>query len=341
MTVRNLKDGSKKPWLCQCYPSGREGKRIRKRFATKAEANQFEHFTMQQVKDTPWLGEKADNRRLSDMIDLWQRNHGFSLAQAKYTLNKLNFIAESLGNPLAAHFSTKMWMTFREQRVAGLIKNAKGKFEGVKTSTVNHDHALFNAMIVELIRMGEWRSANPLEKVRTFKQHESEMSFLTDEQITRVLAAAKAHSNDSVYPIVKICLATGARFREAEQLRGSQLSENKITFSKTKGKKNRTVPISKGLYEEIYKQTSGRLFKNCYTSMWQMLNEQVPDLPEGQATHVLRHTFASHFMMKGGNIVVLQRILGHIDIKLTMRYAHFAPDHLDDAITKNPISHLL
>lgn len=30
-------------------------------------------------------------------------------------------------------------------------------------------------------------------------------------------------------------------------------------------------------------------------------------------------------MMNGGNILVLQRILGHTDIKMTMRYAHFAP----------------
>lgn len=53
--------------------------------------------------------------------------------------------------------------------------------------------------------------------------------------------------------------------------------------------------------------------------------------PAGQLTHVLRHAFDSHFMMNGGNILVLQRILGHADIKVTMRYAHFAPEHLDDA----------
>nr|WP_238610581.1 tyrosine-type recombinase/integrase [Candidatus Schmidhempelia bombi] len=61
------------------------------------------------------------------------------------------------------------------------------------------------------------------------------------------------------------------------------------------------------------------------------------ELPDGQLTHVLRHTFASHFMMNGGNILVLQKILGHTDIKVTMRYAHFAPDHLEEAAILNPL----
>ncbi|MCC4833191.1 integrase [Shewanella sp. 10N.7] len=46
-------------------------------------------------------------------------------------------------------------------------------------------------------------------------------------------------------------------------------------------------------------------------------------------------------MMNSGIILVLRQILGHTDIKDTMRYAHFAPDHLDNAITKNPITGLL
>ena len=60
-------------------------------------------------------------------------------------------------------------------------------------------------------------------------------------------------------------------------------------------------------------------------------------LAEGQNTHVLRHSFASHFMMNGGNILVLQRILGHANIRETMRYAHFAPDHPEEAAQLNPI----
>ena len=44
--------------------------------------------------------------------------------------------------------------------------------------------------------------------------------------------------------------------------------------------------------------------------------------------HAMRHTFASHFIMAGGNILTLQRILGHSDVKMTLIYAHLAPDFL-------------
>ena len=56
--------------------------------------------------------------------------------------------------------------------------------------------------------------------------------------------------------------------------------------------------------------------------------------PLRRAWHALRHTFASHFVMSGGNILSLQKILGHHDIKETMTYAHLAPDFLGDEMER-------
>ena len=72
-------------------------------------------------------------------------------------------------------------------------------------------------------------------------------------------------------------------------------------------------------------------FKRC-------LNELGIILPKGQSSHVLRHSFASHFMMNGGNILTLQRIMGHSSITVTMRYSHFAPEHFQDAVRFNPLA---
>ena len=40
-----------------------------------------------------------------------------------------------------------------------------------------------------------------------------------------------------------------------------------------------------------------------------------------------RHTFASHYVMSEGTIYDLQQLLGHSDVKTTMRYAHLSPNH--------------
>jgi site-specific recombinase XerD len=60
------------------------------------------------------------------------------------------------------------------------------------------------------------------------------------------------------------------------------------------------------------------------------------DLPAGERTHVLRHTFASHFMMNGGNILTLQKVLGHSSLEMAMKYAHLAPDFLQEVVERNP-----
>lgn len=44
--------------------------------------------------------------------------------------------------------------------------------------------------------------------------------------------------------------------------------------------------------------------------------------------HDLRHTFASHFVMAGGNILTLQRLLGHSSVKVTEKYSHLRPDFM-------------
>lgn len=69
-----------------------------------------------------------------------------------------------------------------------------------------------------------------------------------------------------------------------------------------------------------------------------MLERADITLPKGQLTHICRHTFASHFVMNGGHILTLQKVFGHSDLKLTMRYAHLAPDYLNEFTDKGPLA---
>lgn len=240
------------------------------------------------------------------------------------------------GQPLAREFDAQMFSRYREKRLKGDFARSN-RVKKVAPRTINLELAYFRAVFNELGRLGEWAGENPLKNIRPFRTKESEMAFLTKEQIDLLLIECGRESNSDLVTIVKICLATGARWSEAEDLRRSQINKCKITYTKTKGRKNRTIPISQDIFDCI-PQKKGRLFTPCYGAFRSALERTEIELPAGQLTHVLRHTFASHFMMNGGNILVLQRVLGHTDIKMTMRYAHFAPDHLEEAVKLNPLA---
>ncbi|MBM8120718.1 tyrosine-type recombinase/integrase [Salmonella enterica] len=336
MSIRKLPSGE---WIADFYTvdrkNGKEGKRVRKKFSTKGEALAFENYTLQKIEDSPWLGDGKDNRRLSDLVNLWFDRHGITLKDGEKRKSSMLWAAECMGSPLATEFSAQLFTAYRAKRLDGNFARTKRVLK-VSPRTMNLEHAYFLAVFNELKRLGEWQAPNPLENVRQFRTDESEMAFLTTEQIELLLEECRRSSARDLEMVVKVCLATGARWSEAEKLKRSQIAAGKITFTKTKGKRNRTIPLDPEFAAELPKK-NGNLFSPCYYAFRSALERAGIELPAGQLTHVLRHTFASHFMMNGGNILVLQKILGHTDIKMTMRYAHFAPNHLEEAAKLNPL----
>jgi len=136
--------------------------------------------------------------------------------------------------------------------------------------------------------------------------------------------------------IALVCLSTGARWGEAQSLGVTDLSNNMVHYHETKSKRSRSVPVSVELYNQLWDRLTIGRFNDAYSTFTRRLYESGIQLPEGQRTHVLRHTFASHYMMNGGNILALQKILGHSSLNMTMKYAHLAPDYLQEILEKNP-----
>ncbi|WP_439099073.1 phage integrase, partial [Cronobacter turicensis] len=136
MAVRKVESGE---WLCDLRPNGVKGKRIRKKFATKGEALAYEKFVLSQLEDKPWLGEKQDTRKLSELIEQWYDLYGRTLADSERMMSKLRGICAGMGNPVASTITAADFSKYREGRLKGEIPDINGRCMPIKPQTVNHE----------------------------------------------------------------------------------------------------------------------------------------------------------------------------------------------------------
>lgn len=330
MTINPVKTG----WQVDIQPGGRGGRRIRKTFKTKAEALAWERHIQAKAQETAdWMPAKKDNRRLFDLVEIWATRHGITLRDGENTATRLRAMSTAMGNPIAERFTAQDFAEYRAKRLA----------DGITQNNMNRELQYLKAMFNTLIALDVWNRENPLSKLKAIKIVEKELSFLTLDQVQHLLAELPKGRNPHVALIAKICLATGSRWGETEDLTIHQVRNSTIQYSRTKSGKARAVPIDVGLELEIMSHhaehgTGNRIFQSAWAAFREGVERAEIELPLGQMTHVLRHTFASHFMMAGGNILALQRILGHQSLTMTMRYSHLAPDHLKEAREFNPLT---
>jgi integrase len=194
---------------------------------------------------------------------------------------------------------------------------------------------------------------NPADQVEVKRPDDQRERYLAPEEIANLKAALdakmrrKGHSavNQTFYRLrllVLIALTTGMRIAEIFALTWSDIlyRERLIAVrSKLKGGKIRYVPLTAELGAEIQRYPAvigeDRIFppKRRTKGKRQRVEgsfETVLQLA-GIANfrfHDLRHSFASWFMMNGGDLYELAKILGHSNIKMTERYAKLAKEHI-------------
>lgn len=324
--IRKLPSGK---WQVDLRLDGRGSKRVRKSFYSKAEAKRFETFVLtKRAEGKDWNPSKADNRRLKELVQLWFNAKGVHLKDGERRKRCLDAISDFMGNPIARTVKPSAFLTYRAHKIQ----------EGATKKTMNNHLGYLNAVYNQLNRLGEIDFENPIKNVEMIRMDERELSWLTVEQIRHLLKTIQGFSqNPHVHLLTRICLATGARWGEAENLKPRHLQNGKLTFVNTKSGRSRSVPVNDQLFKEIQDHlTVHSEFSFSLSAFRRSLIKSGIQLPKGQSAHVLRHTFASHFVINGGDILTLQKILGHSTIVMTMRYAHLSDAHFKTVLDLVP-----
>ena len=190
----------------------------------------------------------------------------------------------------------------------------------------------------ERMRVGKVSVSTDIELPR---KPEGRQRYLTEEEITRLVAACEQSRNPYLTAMVVFALHTGQRKEEIVKVPWAHInfSTATVTLLRTKSGKPRGIPINADLdrvlraLEPDPAKRVGPVFKRKDGRAWGAIRTAFTTALERAGIsdfrfHDLRHSFASHFMMRGGSLYDLQQLLGHADIKTTARYAHLSPQHL-------------
>ena len=179
---------------------------------------------------------------------------------------------------------------------------------------------------------------NPAAKVKQFEEQHKER-YLTKLEAKRLMKAVEESKNIHLKYIVRFLLLTGARRSEVLRAEWSHIDyiRGVWTIPITKNKKIRKIPISPELQELIAEipiishkwlfpaKKTDTHYKDVNRAWYHARTKAgLQDV----RMHDLRHSFASQLVNSGQSLYVVQKLLGHSNLKMTQRYAHLDDDSL-------------
>ncbi len=207
----------------------------------------------------------------------------------------------------------------------------------VQPATTNRALACLKSMFNRAI---DWNMAkdNPVKKVKFFKEAPGRLKYLEKEQIEKLLRVC----SPVLKTVVTIAINTGMRKSEIKFLRWPDIDFEKgfICLFETKNNEKRYIPINPAVREALLSirkhPDSSYVFAGKDGEPFNIRKSFETALRKcgilGIRFHDLRHTFASHLVMAGVDLNTVRELLGHKDLKMTLRYSHLSPDHKSRAV---------
>lgn len=315
---------------------------------TKTVAGKIERKKLSLRDERRHLDVKVEiNYRMDDLIDKYWTHYG----QRKKSADREKSIVEGIRSALGDMFV---------REVDGMaIQEWYDELTDVRELAVNtaerHFHVMHHMMKKAATIWSKITGINrsPADDVEVEHVDDTRKRYLSEAEFVRLMQAldekmywkgAKTvnKTNHRLRLLVLIAVGTGMRKGEIFRLEWSDIlyGEGLIRVrARLKGGSVRHVPMQPELAEEIRKypavKDEDRILppEKGATSGRQRADKSFMNLLERARIrefrfHDLRHTYGSWYMMCGGNLFDLQKLLGHSNIKMTERYADLAREHI-------------
>lgn len=238
------------------------------------------------------------------------------------------------------HINTFMGDWYVSQITPLMIERYKSdRMRKVSKATVNREMACLKTIFSKGI---EWEKIdhNPSAKVKFFKEKGKRLRFFSINEIHQILDTVPNHQK----PIVRVALYTGLRRGNILDLKWKDIDfKHHILFvDNPKGSKALKLPMNPHLIATL--KSIGKHPKSPYVfcdrdgkpykRLEHGFNTALKKLGIKDATfHTLRHTFASHMVMRGHPLKTVATLMGHSTVAMVDEvYGHLSPGHLQASI---------
>jgi integrase len=221
------------------------------------------------------------------------------------------------------------------------------RLQSVTAPTFNRELNTIKNLFRKAVEWGHLKE-NPTQVVKWIKTGKRPFRFLCADEIELLLEACRQEEHPIFYAVVVTALNTGMRRGEVLSLRWENVDFKRQQIQvvngadgHTKNYESRVIPMNRTVIDLLKRQPrrldspyvfwgeSGNPF--CKTPYHFVRSVKRAGIPYVRF-HDLRHTFASNLVMKGIDLRTVQELLGHKDMRMTLKYAHLAPDHVRKAV---------
>lgn len=245
---------------------------------------------------------------------------------------------------------------FGKQRLSGITSRDVALLcsrEKARTSATTANHLLSTLKrMLNLAVKWEFLEKNPASNQEKFKEPPQRERYLSKDELPRFLSALDEEEDGLSVAAIRLLLFTGCRRGEVMSLKWNEVrfDEDCVALLDTKNGRSRMVHLNawaKEVVEELHrnrgKEARTAASEYVFPSRQGTRKGHLFDLRkpfdracqragvENFRIHDLRHTFATMAVRGGASLFDVQKLLGHQDIKMTLRYAHLCDDGLKKA----------